>query len=72
MSNIFVSSVVQTLAHNSTATLSVIKEYLINKLKRESQQIEADDKKISQYREETSVLRSEIKELKTRSVMSGG
>uniref|UniRef100_A0A8C8DT21 VPS11 core subunit of CORVET and HOPS complexes n=1 Tax=Oryzias sinensis TaxID=183150 RepID=A0A8C8DT21_9TELE len=57
--------VVQTLAHNSTATLSVIKEYLINKLKRESQQIEADDKKISQYREETSVLRSEIKELKT-------
>uniref|UniRef100_A0A3P9HPB0 Vacuolar protein sorting-associated protein 11 homolog n=1 Tax=Oryzias latipes TaxID=8090 RepID=A0A3P9HPB0_ORYLA len=57
--------VVQTLAHNSTATLSVIKEYLINKLKREGQQIEADDKKISQYREETSVLRSEIKELKT-------
>lgn len=59
----------QTLAHNSTATLSVIKEYLINKLKRESQQIEEDEKKISQYREETAVLRSEIKELKSRSVM---
>lgn len=59
----------QTLAHNSTATLSVIKEYLINKLKRESQQIEEDEKKISQYREETAVLRSEIKELKSRSVV---
>ncbi|XP_061596224.1 vacuolar protein sorting-associated protein 11 homolog [Cololabis saira] len=57
--------VVQTLAHNSTATLSVIKDYLINKLQRETQQIEDDEHKISQYREETAHLRSEIQELKT-------
>ncbi|KAM3600652.1 uncharacterized protein V6R79_000323 [Siganus canaliculatus] len=57
--------VVQTLAHNSTATLSVIKDYLINKLQRESQQIEDDERKIHQYREETTHLRSEIQELKT-------
>ncbi|MEQ2204058.1 Vacuolar protein sorting-associated protein 11 [Xenoophorus captivus] len=56
--------VVQTLAHNSTATLSVIKDYLINKLQRESQQIEDDECKICQYREETAHLRSEIQELK--------
>lgn len=59
-------SVVQTLAHNSTATLSVIKDYLINKLQRESLQIEDDERKIRQYREETAHLRSEIQELKTR------
>uniref|UniRef100_A0A3B5K6S1 Vacuolar protein sorting-associated protein 11 homolog n=1 Tax=Takifugu rubripes TaxID=31033 RepID=A0A3B5K6S1_TAKRU len=57
--------VVQTLAHNSTATLSVIKDYLINKLQRESQQIEDDERKICQYRVETAHLRSEIQDLKT-------
>lgn len=60
---------VQTLAHNSTATLSVIKDYLINKLQRESQQIEDDERKIHQYREETAHLRSEIQELKMRWVV---
>lgn len=60
------ATVVQTLAHNSSATLSVIKDYLINKLQRESQQIEDDERKICQYREETAHLRSEIEELKTR------
>uniref|UniRef100_A0A3B3RJX0 Vacuolar protein sorting-associated protein 11 homolog n=1 Tax=Paramormyrops kingsleyae TaxID=1676925 RepID=A0A3B3RJX0_9TELE len=57
--------VVQTLAHNSTATLSVIKDYLINKLQRESQQIEDDERKIGQYQQETTQLRSEIQELRT-------
>lgn len=61
---------VQTLAHNSTATLSVIKDYLINKLQRESQQIEDDERKICQYRVETAHLRSEIQDLKTRCVIS--
>lgn len=56
----------QTLAHNSTATLSVIKDYLINKLQRESRQIEDDERKICQYRVETAKLRSEIQDLKTR------
>lgn len=62
--NVYVA-VVQTLAHNSTASLSVIKDYLINKLERETQQIEEDEKKIRQYREETAHLRAEIQELKT-------
>lgn len=62
--NVYVA-VVQTLAHNSTASLSVIKDYLINKLERETQQIEEDERKIQQYREETSHLRAEIQELKT-------
>ncbi|XP_056449620.1 vacuolar protein sorting-associated protein 11 homolog [Gadus chalcogrammus] len=57
--------VVQTLAHNSTATLSVIKDYLVNKLQRESQQIEDDERKIRQYREETAHLRTEIQDLRT-------
>ncbi|CAB1316601.1 unnamed protein product [Coregonus sp. 'balchen'] len=57
--------VVQTLAHNSTATLSVIKDYLINKLQRETQQIEDDERKICQYREETAHLRTEIQELRS-------
>lgn len=63
---LFFVAVVQTLAHNSTATLSVIKDYLINKLQRESKQIEEDERKIQQYREETAHLRSEIQELSTR------
>ncbi|MBN3323224.1 VPS11 protein, partial [Atractosteus spatula] len=56
--------VVQTLAHNSSATLSVIKDYLISKLQRESEQIEDDERKIRQYREDTAQLRTEIQELK--------
>lgn len=63
-----VTTVVQTLAHNSTATLSVIKDYLIHKLQRESQQIEDDERKISQYRQETAHLRAETQELRSRSV----
>uniref|UniRef100_A0A673WCP1 Vacuolar protein sorting-associated protein 11 homolog n=1 Tax=Salmo trutta TaxID=8032 RepID=A0A673WCP1_SALTR len=57
--------VVQTLAHNSTATLSVIKDDLINKLQRETQQIEDDERKIRQYREETAHLHTEIQELRS-------
>uniref|UniRef100_A0A4W5NLN9 VPS11 core subunit of CORVET and HOPS complexes n=1 Tax=Hucho hucho TaxID=62062 RepID=A0A4W5NLN9_9TELE len=52
------------LAHNSMATLSVIKDYLINKLQRETKQIEYDERKIRQYREETAHLRTEIQELR--------
>ncbi|MGH0129778.1 UNVERIFIED_CONTAM: hypothetical protein FKN15_059462 [Acipenser sinensis] len=55
-----------TLAHNSTATLSVIKDYLINKLQQESEQISEDERKIREYRVETTQLRQEIKELRSR------
>ncbi|KAJ7416993.1 vacuolar protein sorting-associated protein 11 [Willisornis vidua] len=56
--------VVQTLAHNSTATLSVIKDYLVNKLQKQSRQIEQDEQRIQKYREETTRIRQEIEELK--------
>uniref|UniRef100_A0A8C9FZC4 RING-type domain-containing protein n=1 Tax=Pavo cristatus TaxID=9049 RepID=A0A8C9FZC4_PAVCR len=56
--------VVQTLAHNSTATLSVIKDYLVNKLQKQSCQIEQDGQRIQKYREETTRIRQEIEELK--------
>lgn len=59
-------SVVQTLAHNSTATLSVIKDYLVNKLQKQSHQIEQDEQRIQKYREETTRIRLEIEELKAR------
>ncbi|XP_044522310.1 vacuolar protein sorting-associated protein 11 homolog isoform X2 [Gracilinanus agilis] len=57
--------VVQTLAHNSTATLSVIKDYLVQKLQKQSQQIEKDELRVRRYREETTRIRQEIQELKT-------
>ncbi|XP_074158430.1 vacuolar protein sorting-associated protein 11 homolog [Sminthopsis crassicaudata] len=57
--------VVQTLAHNSTATLSVIKDYLVQKLQKQSQQIEKDELRVRRYREETIRIRQEIQELKT-------
>ncbi|XP_054853684.1 vacuolar protein sorting-associated protein 11 homolog isoform X2 [Eublepharis macularius] len=56
---------VQTLAHNSTATLSVIKDYLVCKLQKQSRQIDQDEEKIQKYREETKRIRKEIEELKT-------
>ncbi|XP_037003203.1 vacuolar protein sorting-associated protein 11 homolog isoform X3 [Artibeus jamaicensis] len=58
--------VVQTLAHNSTATLSVIRDYLVQKLQKQSQQIAQDELRVRRYREETTRIRQEILELKTR------
>ncbi|XP_036923457.1 vacuolar protein sorting-associated protein 11 homolog isoform X1 [Sturnira hondurensis] len=57
--------VVQTLAHNSTATLSVIRDYLVQKLQKQSQQIAQDELRVRRYREETTRIRQEILELKT-------
>uniref|UniRef100_A0A8P0TRQ8 Vacuolar protein sorting-associated protein 11 homolog n=2 Tax=Canis lupus familiaris TaxID=9615 RepID=A0A8P0TRQ8_CANLF len=56
--------VVQTLAHNSTATLSVIRDYLVQKLQKQSQQISQDELRVRRYREETTRIRQEIQELK--------
>lgn len=57
---------VQTLAHNSTATLSVIRDYLVQKLQKQSQQIAQDELRVRRYREETTRIRQEIQELKAR------
>jgi len=57
--------VIQTLAHSSTATLSVIKNYVIRKLQSETDQIAEDERLIKQYREDTEKKRHQIDELKT-------
>ncbi|CAG2230700.1 PEP5 [Mytilus edulis] len=57
--------VIQTLAHNSTATLSVVKDYIIRRLQLENDQITEDERLIKQYREDTEKKRAQIEELKT-------
>ncbi|XP_005091075.1 vacuolar protein sorting-associated protein 11 homolog isoform X1 [Aplysia californica] len=57
--------VIQILAHNSTATLSVVKDYIVRRLQMENDQIAEDERLIKQYREDTEKKRSKIEELKT-------
>ncbi|XP_065843977.1 vacuolar protein sorting-associated protein 11 homolog [Oscarella lobularis] len=57
--------VVQTLAHNSTCTLAVVKDFITRKLKEESEQIAKDQTLIKKYREDTERMRREIEQLKT-------
>jgi len=57
--------VVQTLAHNSTATLAVVKDYIIRRLQDENEQIAKDERMIHQYQEDTEKMRNQIEELKT-------
>ncbi|KAM3922693.1 vacuolar protein sorting-associated protein 11 homolog [Leptodactylus fuscus] len=52
--------VVQTLAHNSTATLSVIRDYLMNKLLKLSQHSDEDERIVNKYREQTAHVRQDI------------
>lgn len=61
--------VLQTLAHNSTATLSVVKDYIIKRIQQEDEQIAQDERLIRQYREETEKMRSQIKDLKTSAII---
>ncbi|XP_069106820.1 vacuolar protein sorting-associated protein 11 homolog isoform X1 [Argopecten irradians] len=57
--------VIQSLAHNSTATLSVVKDYIIRRLQLENDQIAEDERLIKQYREDTEKKRAQIEEMKT-------
>lgn len=57
--------VIQTLAHNSTATLSVLKDYIIRRLQMEQDQMTEDKRLIQQYKEDTAKKRAQIQELKT-------
>lgn len=57
--------VIQTLAHNSTATLAVVKDYITRRLQAEHDQIEEDERLVRQYREETQKMRGQIEQLKT-------
>ncbi|EDV22408.1 uncharacterized protein TRIADDRAFT_28801, partial [Trichoplax adhaerens] len=58
--------VIQALARNSTATVSIIKDYMIRRLQKENAQISEDERLAKQYQEETIKMRQEIEELKTR------
>uniref|UniRef100_A0A2C9MAP2 Vacuolar protein sorting-associated protein 11 homolog n=1 Tax=Biomphalaria glabrata TaxID=6526 RepID=A0A2C9MAP2_BIOGL len=57
--------VIQILAHHSTATLSVVKDYIVRHLQLENDQIAEDERLIKQYREDTEKKRTKIEELKT-------
>jgi len=57
--------VIQILSQKSTATLSLIKDYITKRLHTENQMIAEDSKQIKNYREETKKMRTEIQELKT-------
>eukprot|EP00795_Rhopilema_esculentum_P008547 gene8547-14548_t len=57
--------VVQTLAHNSTATLAVVKDYIVRRLQDENEQMAKDERMIRQYQEDTEKMRNQIEELKT-------
>eukprot|EP00794_Sanderia_malayensis_P012216 gene12216-13473_t len=57
--------VIQALAHNSTATLAVIKDYIVRRLQDENEQIAKDERLIRQYRDDTEKMRNQIEELKT-------
>ncbi|KAK3753540.1 hypothetical protein QZH41_018510 [Actinostola sp. cb2023] len=56
--------VLQTLAHNSTATLAVIKDYILHRLQMEDELIAKDERLVRQYSEETVKMRTQIQELK--------
>lgn len=57
--------VIQTLAHNSNATLSVVKDYIVKRLQKEKEEINDDERLIKQYGEETAKMRSDIESLST-------
>jgi len=57
--------VIDTLAHNSNATLGVVKDYVIKRLQQENEQIAKDERMIRKYREDTEKMRGQIEELKT-------
>ena len=58
--------VIQTLAHNSTATLGVVKDYITRRLQQERSAIDDDERLVRQYRDETDRMRAEIEQLKNR------
>ncbi|PVD32476.1 hypothetical protein C0Q70_07915 [Pomacea canaliculata] len=57
--------VIQTLAHNSSATLSVLKDYIIRRLQLEQDQMAEDMRLVRQYQEDTAKKRALIQELQT-------
>lgn len=57
--------VVQTLADSQYATLADIKPYILKHLQEVNEQIVKDEQLVKQYREDTTRMRDQIKELQT-------
>ncbi|KAG8192364.1 hypothetical protein JTE90_029095 [Oedothorax gibbosus] len=55
--------VVDIMAKSHTATLDLIKDYIIRYLQKENEQIAEDERLIKQYREETEKMRNQMEEL---------
>ncbi|GFQ99030.1 vacuolar protein sorting-associated protein 11 homolog [Trichonephila clavata] len=56
--------VVDIMAKSHTATLDLIKDYIIRYLQKENEQIAEDERLIKQYREETEKMRNQMEELR--------
>ena len=57
--------IIEILARSETATLAVIKDYLIRWLTRENETIAENEKMINQFKDDTEKMRQQIEEMKT-------
>lgn len=57
--------VVDIISQSPTATLGVIKDYLIRHLQQQTEQMNEDERLMKSYREETEKMKSHIEELRT-------
>ncbi|KAL6049387.1 Vacuolar protein sorting-associated protein 11 [Balamuthia mandrillaris] len=57
--------VIQILSQKSTTTLSVVKDYIVQRLQQQNQLIAEDQRLIRMYSDETDKMRREMHELKT-------
>ncbi len=58
--------VIQILAERNTATLAVVRDYIIRRLQKENSVIREDDQTIRNLSEETEKMKTEIHELRTQ------
>uniref|UniRef100_H2ZAB9 RING-type domain-containing protein n=1 Tax=Ciona savignyi TaxID=51511 RepID=H2ZAB9_CIOSA len=57
--------VVQLLSKNSTVTLGVVRDYILRRIRQESDEIENCEKSIADYQVETQEMKNKIEQLKT-------
>lgn len=57
--------VIQTLSENESATLELVKDYLLQKLTEEQDEIKKDQEKINNFRSESEMIFKKIQKLET-------
>ena len=62
--------VIEMLCRSPNATLGLARDYLIRTLQSDKSRISEDERLIQQYRQETSIVREKIKNIKTRLVFA--